>query len=300
MLNERDMDQGKLIPRKITKPFVSVALVAATLAACTKKSANNSPAPAVLPTLATTSTPTSGLPGSGTVENLFRYSLSSVAGEMVFCQDFVSQSQTPLADLEKVTESMALAQAQIPVGVANPFSPKTLGLAVKPDACGNIPGVIKDGHCAISIGQDTASGKVTYRTEQRLLWKDLPILAQASYIKATLDQKTSAIDSKNELFRSVQRQITQQQQFLQILQLGQQVTTGQQSEMIKQAQELLTNLQNQAKQLEADVRALEAEVVPIQDELGKTLAKLETARTDLKQACTAAGMGAASAEWKAN
>jgi hypothetical protein len=280
--------------------LVSLAILTTASQACTKKSTSSNPAPAAAPVTATTPVQQPGMPGAGTAERLFRYSLSSVAGEIVFCQDFVSQSQTPLADLEKVAENMAMAQAQIPAGVSNPFSPATLGLAVKPDACGTIPSVIKDGHCAISVGQDATSGKVSYLTEQRLLWKDLPILAQASYIKATLDQKTSAISGKNELFKNVQKQITQQQQFLQILQVGQQLTTGQQSEMIKNAQEMLANLQNQANQIEAEVKTLENELVPIQEELNKTLAKLDTARTALKQACTASGMGAMSAEWKPN
>lgn len=280
--------------------MASLTILSASSLSCTKKSSNSAPAPAAAPVTATTPVQQPALPGPGNVENLFRYSLSSLAGEIVFCQDFVSRAQTPLADLEKVAENMAIAQAQIPTGVSNPFNPKTLGLAVKPDACGTIPSVIKDGHCAISVAQDATIGQVSYQTEQRLLWKDLPILAQASYIKATLDQKTSAISGKNELFRNVQKQITQQQQFLQILQVGQQLTTGQQSEMIKNAQEVLANLQNQASQIDSEVKAIEGELVPIQDELNKTLAKLDVARTSLKQACTTTGMGATTAEWKPN
>lgn len=281
---------------------ISLASFALSSAACTKKSSDSSPAPAANPQLtATPSTaqPGAGLPNGGT-EKLFRYALSSAAGDVVFCQDFTSQSQPPIADVESVTDSLGIAQAQIPAGVINPFSPKALGLSVRPAGCSLIPEVIRNGHCAISLSRDVTSGKLTLQTEQRLLWKDLPILAQASYIKATLDNKNNTIKSKNELFASVQKQITQQQQFLTILQLGQQLTTGDKVQLIEQAQEVLSNLQKQSQNLENEVKGLETELVPIQAELSKTLEKLETSRTALKQACTPAGMGATSAEWKAN
>lgn len=163
-----------------------------------------------------------------------------------------------------------------------------------------MPEIIRSGHCAISVSKNVSSGPLTILTEQRLLWKDIPLLAQASYVKASIDNKNAAIKSKNELFASVQKQITQQKQFLQILQVGQQLATGQQSELIRQTQELLTSLENQSKQIETDVKILEEEIKPIQDELDKVIARVQTARESLKQACTTARMGSTSAEWRTN
>ncbi|MEN9809577.1 MAG: hypothetical protein RLZZ488_1144 [Pseudomonadota bacterium] len=280
----------------------AVLALALSLVACTKKGGGQGPQPAAAPQ----ATPTAAsqnpqLPsGGGVTETLFRYSLSSVAGEAVFCQDFVSRSQAPLADVESLTDGMALAQAQVPAGVINPFSPKTLGLELKPSPCAAIPEIIRDGHCAVTVARSASSGMLSLQSEQRLLWKDMPVLAQASYIKATIDNKNNAISSKNELFRSVQKQITQQQQFLNILQLGQELATGEKLQLIEQAKEALAGLQNQSKQIELDIKQLEGEIVPIQDELNKTLEKLTTARDSLKQMCNTSGMGATSAEWKNN
>lgn len=280
----------------------TVLMMALTAAACTKKGGGQNPQPAAAPQATPTAATQNPQPpaGGGATENLYRYSLSSVASEAVFCQDFISRSQAPLSDIESLTDGMALAQAQVPTGVINPFSPKALGLEVKPSPCAAIPEVIRNGHCAVTIARSASSGMLTLQSEQRLLWKDMPVLAQASYIKATIDNKNNAISSKNELFRSVQKQITQQQQFLNILQLGQELATGDKLQLIEQAKEVLAGLQNQSKQLELDIKAIEGEIIPIQDELNKTLEKLTTARESLKQLCNPTGMGASSAEWKNN
>lgn len=296
-----------MMTRRIRSKFGTSVLQASALFAlcstngCTKKSSSSAPAPAVAPQV--TAAPPQVVPtqiGGGTVERLFRYSLNSIAGDGIFCQDFISQTQVPLNDIEAVADVMAMAQAQVPAGVLNPFKPKTLGLSVKPEGCARIPELLKSGHCAVTSSADTVSGKLNLKTEQRLLWKDLAILAQASYNQGVIDSKNSAISGKNELFKTVQKQITQQQQFLNILQIGQQLTTGQQSEMIKQAQEVLSNLQNQSKQIETDIKKIEDEIVPYQDELKKTLEKLTVAREDLRKACTTSGMGATAAEWNEN
>jgi hypothetical protein len=272
---------------------------------CTKKTSGSAQSPAVAP--APTAAPSTPIPapqtgdaGNGALERLFRYSLISSAGDAVFCQDFISKTEAPVAGIETVADTMAMAQAQVPAGVVNPFRPKTLGLNVKSEPCVRVSNLIKDGHCAVTASADTVSGKVAVTTQQRLLWKDVVILAQANYNQSVIDQKTNAISGKNTLFETVQKQIAQQQQFLNILQIGQQLTTGQQSEMIKQAQEVLTNLQNQSKNIQADIKTIEDEMLPYQDELKKSVEKLGEARNALKQSCTPSGMGATSAEWTAN
>jgi hypothetical protein len=275
------------------------------VAGCTKKGSGTSPVPAAAPTASAPSTqpatpPQSGDGNSGTLERLFRYSLISSAGDVVFCQDFSSKTQSPLGDIETVADNMAMAQSQVPAGVINPFRPRTLGLTLKAEPCTRPSSLIKDGHCAVTASADTLSGKIFVTTQQRLLWKDVVVLAQANYNQSVIDQKTNAISGKNTLFETVQKQISQQQQFLNILQLGQQATTGQQSDMIKQAQDLLTSLQNQSQEIQNDIKKIEAEMIPYQDELKKSLEKLGEARNALKQACTPAGMGATSAEWTPN
>jgi len=298
---QRKFELSSLLPASVLQTG-AVFLVALTAAACTKKSGGQNQQPAAAPQVTPTSAGQNPMPsaGGGVTESLYRYSLSSVAGEAVFCQDFVSRSQAPLSDIESLTDGMALAQAQVPADVVNPFSPKTLGLELKPSPCAIVPEIIRNGHCAVTVARTASSGMLTLQSEQRLLWKEMPVLAQASYIKATIDNKNKTIISKNELFRSVQGDITKVQQSLNILQLGQELATGEKLPAIERARQALADLQNQSKQLELDIKQLEGEIVPIQDELNKTLEKLTTARDSLKQMCNPTGMGSTSAEWKNN
>lgn len=270
---------------------------------CTKKASQNAsenpPAPAATAsnTVPRANQPTTRVENNG---KIFRYSLSSIVGDNIFCQDFMSLSQAPVIDIETITDTMAVAQAQVPAGALNPLSTKVLGLTVKESSCTQVPKVIQNGHCAVSVTRNVSFGKLTVQTEQRLLWKDLVVLAQATYVNNAIEAKNSALESKNSLFASVQKQITQQQTILNIIQVGQQLTTGSQSQLIEQAQEVLTSLQNQSKQLEADIKSLESEINPIQQELNKQLEKLNTARASLKDSCTPAGMGSDTAEWRNN
>jgi hypothetical protein len=269
--------------------------------ACTKKSSSKNtdqPNQSPITTSNQPTTPQTSLPA--TPVPLYRYSLSFTAGEAIFCQDFLSQSEFPVADVESMANVMAVAQAQVPSGVVNPLNPKTLGLTLKPSGCTLIPDILKDGHCAVSMSSGANSGRSPVTSEQRLLWKDLPVLVQASTVKAIIDTKNNSISSKNELFKSLQKQITQQQQILQLIQAGQQVATGQPSQLLEQAQELMVTLQDQAKNLENDVKRLEEEIIPVQSELNKTLEKLTASRAALQQSCTPSGMGTSTAEWKAN
>jgi hypothetical protein len=297
------MPAERMLSAIITQSVTAIWLFTA-IAGCTKKSSGGASSPAPVAGTAApvipAQPPQSGDGNGGTLERIFTYSLISSAGDVVFCQNFSTKAQVPTADIQSVADSMAMAQAQVPAGVLNPFSPKILGLSVKPEACVRTSALIKDGHCAVTASADTATGKVIINTQQRLLWKDLIILGQANYNQSVIDQKNSAISGKNTLFENVKKQIAQQQAFLNVLQIGQQVTTGQQSEFVKEAQEMLTNLQKQSADIQSEIKRMEDELIPVQDELKKSLEKLTEARDTLKQACTPAGMGATTAEWTAN
>ena len=266
--------------------------------ACTKtsaKSQNPLPSTPQAPSTSGPNTVPSPAGGGNSEAALLRFSLVSLAGERVFCQNFSTANQLFPADLESIANGMAGAQANIPAGLPNPFSVQTLALNIKPKICESIPELLSAGHCALSLSKQIATGTVSVQTEQRLLWKDVSVLAQATSVKASLDSKTSALATKNAIFASLQKQVSQQRLLLQILQ-----GTSGNAGLFSEAQALLTNLQEQTTNLESDIKGLEAELKPIQDELTIRIDELNTARAALKLACNPAGMGAENAVWKEN
>jgi hypothetical protein len=266
--------------------------------ACTKtsaKSQNPLPSTPQVPSTSGPNTVPSPAGGGNSEAALLRSSIVSLAGERVFCQNFSTANQLFPADLESIANGMAGAQANLPAGLPNPFSVQTLALNIKPKICESIPELLSAGHCALSLSKQVATGTVSVQTEQRLLWKDVSVLAQATSVKASLDGKTSALATKNAIFASLQKQVSQQRLLLQILQ-----GTSGNAGLFTEAQALLANLQEQTTNLESDIKGLEAELKPIQDELTIRIDELNTARAALKLACNPAGMGAASASWKEN
>lgn len=231
------------------------------------------------------------------IENIpiFRYSLASLAGNNILCQDFTSRTQLGESDLQIMLNAFAGRQAGIPPELPNPFSIQTLALRLQTEPCGAVSSLIQDGHCAVTLSQMMATGQVTLETEQRVLWKDLPTLAQALAVKTSLDNKASVIASKNSIFSTLQQQITQQKLLLQILQ-----GAGNDSQLVKDAQKLLDQLQEQSKTLADEVGGLESELQPLQDELEKKLEELRVARATLKQSCSVQQLGTAGASWKEN
>ncbi|MEN9529682.1 MAG: hypothetical protein RI932_1555 [Pseudomonadota bacterium] len=281
--------------------FYTPALIAGALlclalsSSCTKKSGTASPpAPAQTqaPTQPGINTPPN--PNSGEVEAaLTKFALQSLAGEEIFCQTFSTPAKLQMGDIESTINGLAGAQAGIPAGLLNPFTIQSLALSVKNQACARIPELLSSGHCALTVQKQGAAGLISFTTEQRVLWKDIPTLAQAANVKTSLDAKSALLSSKNAVLLSLNRQFTQQRQLLQILQ----ATTGQ-SGLIADAQALLTSLQEQVTSLETEIRGLENEIKPIQDEMNKRIEELNTARAALKLACNPASMGATSAAWK--
>ncbi|MBM3382965.1 MAG: hypothetical protein FJY29_11050 [Betaproteobacteria bacterium] len=271
-------------------------LVLAMVSACTKKAGtSNAPAPS---TAQTPGQPNNGTtpsaPNSGGVEAvLTRFALQSLAGDVIFCQTFSTASKLQLSDVESTINALAGAQAGIPAGMLNPFTVQSLALSVKNQACARVPELLNAGHCALTVQKQTATGLVSFATEQRLFWKDIPTLAQAANVKTSLDGKTALLSSKNAILLSLNRQLTQQRQLLQFLQ----ATTGQ-SGLIADAQALLTSLQEQVNTLDGDIKRIEDEIKPIEDEMNKRIAELNTARAALKLACNPASMGATAAAWK--
>lgn len=266
--------------------------------ACTKtsaKSQNPLPRASEAPTASGPNVNPSPTGGGNAEAALLRFSLISLAGERVFCQNFSTANQLFPADLESIANGMAGAQANIPASLPNPFSVQTLALNIKPKICESIPELLSAGHCALSLSKQVATGTVSVQTEQRLLWKDVSVLAQATSVKASLDSKTNALATKNALFASLQKQLSQQRLLLQILQ-----GTSGNSALFSEAEALLTNLREQTTTLESDIRGLEAELKPVQDELTIRIDELNTARAALKLACNPEGMGAANAVWKEN
>ncbi|NBO38007.1 hypothetical protein EBU99_05435 [bacterium] len=285
---------------KTPSPAVAVCALAAlvSLSSCTKSSSQsaNSPAPVIQPPAPSTSAPIGNAPGSGNVsESMLSYSIASLAGEDLFCQTVTTKNQMRSADLEPLANALAGAQGNVPKGVLNPFTMQTLGLVINATPCNKIPALVASGHCEIAASQLAATGQIAIQTEQRILWKDVALLAQATSVQLSLDSKRDVIASKNAVLSSVQSQIRQQQLLLQILQ-----APNGNSTLISEAQALLTRLQEQTVSLDKDIKSLEAETKPIQDELNKTLDKLATARASLKLACNPVGMGADSAVWKDN
>lgn len=274
----------------------TVWLASVSSTACTKsKQAEKSSDPvqqsqpvSPIPTTTSPATPTENV-------QLFRYTISSLAGENVLCQDFVSRTQLNDLDLQTIVNTFAGRQAGIPTELPNPFTLQTLALKLQPQACKGVSSLISDGHCAVTLSQLMATGQVTLETEQRILWKDLPILAQAIAAKTSLDNKASIISGKNSLFSALQQQITQQELLLKILQ-----GAGNDSKLFQDAQQLLEQLQEQSESIADELTGLESEMKPLQDELEKRLDELRVSRASLKQICNVQSLGAAGASWKDN
>jgi hypothetical protein len=272
-------------------------LLTLTLAlGCTKKPSEKSQAtPTKTPSQPSAGTPPA-TPDSGQVDAAqAMFALQSIVGDLIFCQTLSTPAKlTQLGDVESTVNALAGAQAGIPAGMLNPFTVQSLGLSLKDKGCTRVPELLNGGgHCALTVQKQTASGVVSFTTEQRLLWKDIPTLAQAANVKTSLDTKTALLSSKNAVLLSLNRQLTQQRQLLQILQ----ATTGQ-SGLFADAQALLESLQEQVATLENEIKSVENEIKPIQDEMNKRIGELNTARAALKLACNPGGMGATSASWK--
>lgn len=276
-----------------TQTMVCTTLLVA-VSACTKSNAKKQASSEDLhPITAPPQTPALPNP-AGTAEAVRPlYSIASLGGEELFCQNFSAERAYDAADLEPALNRMAGAQAGIPEGLMNPFTLQTLALKLNPSGCKKTPELLKGGHCALSVVKQLPSGAVTLQTEQRLFWKDIPTLAQASSAKATLDTKAGLLSSKNALFASLQTQINQQKLLLQILE-----KTSGGSALFTEAQNLLTALQEQAATLSNETKDLEEQIAPLQNELNKRTEELQTARAALKMSCNPSGMGAVSAVWK--
>lgn len=275
-----------------------LSLIMLGMASCTKGSSKSQPPNAAANATPLPMSPTTApnAPGLGNVEAApIQYALASLAGEDIFCQGFTTQQQIAQTDLEALINRMAGAQAGIPAELLNPFTVQTLALVIKAKACDKTPDLLKNGHCAVAVNRQVATGTVSVQSEQRLFWKDVPVLTQASSVKTSIDSKTAIVSAKNAVVMSLQKQITQQQMLLQILQ----ATTGN-SQLMKDAQALLASLQDQVKAVETEIKTLEEQIKPLQDELNKRIEELNTARAALKLACNASGMGAVSATWKEN
>ena len=76
--------------------------------------------------------------------------------------------------------------------------------------------------------------------------------------------------------------------------------TGNDSQLVKDAQKLLEQLEEQSKTLADELGGLESEIQPLQDELEKRLDELRVARATLKQNCNVQALGTAGASWKEN
>ena len=284
---------------------ILLSILAFSAIQCTKKgsqsSSENSPStPAPSSTSPSAQEPASSKPSTTPAnQNIeiapLRFALSSLAGEGTFCQNFSTKNQLASGDLEGVINKMAGAHAGIPEEITNPFTVQTLALIIRSKSCDQIPQLITSGHCALVVNKQLATGTVVVETEQRLLWKDIPVLAQAISVKTTIDAKTNIINEKNATFANLQKQISQQRTLLQILQ----ATSGG-STLIKEAQTLLSSLQEQIQNIENEVKLLENELKPLQDELNKRVEELNTARSVLKTSCHPVSMGATSATWKEN
>ncbi len=226
---------------------------------------------------------------------VFQYTIASLAGNSVFCQNFSSRTQLNSTDVQTLLNTFAGRQAGIPPELPNPFSLQTLALKLQNEPCSSTSSLLQDGHCAVTLSQMMATGQVTLESEQRVLWKDLPTLAQAIAVKNSLDNKASIIAGKNSILATLQQQITQQKLLLQILQ-----GTGNDSQLVKDAQKLLEQLEEQSKTLADELGGLESEIQPLQDELEKRLDELRVARATLKQNCNVQALGTAGASWKEN
>lgn len=282
---------------KIKCAEVSALLVLSCgFAACTKKKSSTDNGAAPQPNQPVEPAP-GGTAQPNPLENLpeFRYTVASLAGENVFCQDFISRSPLTESDVQTILNAFAGRQAGIPAELPNPFSLQTLALAFQSQACGTMSTLIADGHCAVTLSQLMATGQLSLETQQRILWKDLPKLAQAQAVKSSLDRKAEVISGKNTLLATIQQQVTQQKLLLQILQ-----GAGNDSQLVQDAQKLLEQLQQQTVALSDELKGLEDELIPLQDELEKRLDELRVARASLKQSCSVAGLGAAGASWKDN
>jgi len=226
---------------------------------------------------------------------VFQYAVSSLAGDNILCQAFSSRIELSESDLQTMLNAFAGRQSGIPPELPNPFSLQTLALKLQAEPCGAVSSLLQDGHCAVTLSQLLATGQVTLETEQRVLWKDLPTLAQAVAVKTSLDNKASIVAGKNSIITTLQQQINQQKLLLQILQ-----GAGNDSQLVKDAQKLLDQLQEQSKTLSDELAGLEAEIQPLQDELEKRLDELRVARATLKQSCNVQTLGTAGASWKDN
>ncbi|MEY2986938.1 MAG: hypothetical protein RJB13_459 [Pseudomonadota bacterium] len=283
--------------RKFPYYIISTAVLSSTFAlSCTKSKEpanNNQPPPQNQPINPLQPQPLQ--PNPTEILPLFRYTIASLAGSNVLCQDFSSRMQLSETDVQMILNSFAGRQAGIPPELPNPFNLQTLALKLQPEPCEGISSLLQDGHCAVTLSQMMATGQVTLETEQRVLWKDLPTLAQAIAVKTSLDSKASIIAGKNSILGTIQQQITQQKLLLQILQ-----GAGNDSQLLKDAQNLLEQLQEQSKNLEGELGGLEREIQPLQDELEKRLDELRVARATLKQSCNVQTLGSAGASWKDN
>lgn len=276
-----------------TRVLICVSLLA-VVTACTKsgskkqtESGGSSPTPSP-----TSSTSAPAASPTAAAARVF-YSVASLGGDELFCQSFSSERPYNATDLEPAIHSMAGAQAGIPDGLLNPFTLQTLALKLQTSPCLKVPPLLTGGHCALSVARQLSTGPVTLQTEQRLLWKDIPTLAQATSAKTTLDAKSGLLSSKNALFASLQTQINQQKLLIQILE-----KTSGGSTLFTEAQNLLNTLQEQATNLNNETKELEEQIAPLQNELNKRMEELQTARATLKMSCNPSGMGAVSATWK--
>lgn len=274
----------------------ALLLLSCGFAACTKKKSANEGGAAPQPNQSVDPAPIETTqPNPREILPEFRYTITSLAGENVFCQDFISRSPLSESDVQSILNAFAGRQAGIPADVPNPFSLQTLALTFQSQACSSLSTLIADGHCAVTLSQLLATGQISLETQQRILWKDLPKLAQAQAVKTSLDRKAEIINGKNTLLATLQQQVTQQKLLLQILQ-----GAGNDSQLVQDAQKLLEQLEQQTVTLSKELEGLEDELVPLQDELEKRLDELRVARASLKQSCSVAGLGAAGAGWKDN